>query len=53
MNAIAIWRRAVANLFALGALAMLLSACMLTSEKDLIADTGTATPRPASFTMHT
>ena len=53
MNAIAIWRRAVANLFALGALAMLLSACMLTSEKDLIADTGTATPLPASFTMHT
>ena len=46
-----IWRRAAANVAALGLAAVLLSACMITSPTNLVPESEAATPLPDSFTM--
>lgn len=51
MTTFATWRRAAANLLAVGATALLFSACMLTSETNLVAPTETVEPIAGGFSM--
>lgn len=52
MNAFAFAQR-LAGFFALGALALVLSACMITSETNLVGDGESAAPLPAAFHFFT
>lgn len=53
MTAFDAWRRAAATLLALGLAAIVLSACMLTSETNLVSpDEADSEVLPASFTFH-